>query len=212
MAARRIGSLILARPCPRKARNPDCLGAHGNGFVGRRLAGEASDHGNAVSIHPQSQRDFLLIGLLHLLLLQWPKKNHAILCNALQTRFVRRTRDSHACNTAKTHAKTHVELIVWERAHDLKCVVDQIVDVNTIRQSAVAAVCWLLNNRSVNRPRKLSGAPSLCTKQTQQNHLYDSLHSYEQGRAANMARGLLVQQHCDFGALASAYWALRLPT
>lgn len=38
--------------------------------------------------------------------------------------------------------------------------------------------------------------------------LYDSIHSYKQGRAANMARGLLVQQHYRFGV----YCPLRSPT
>jgi hypothetical protein len=53
----------------------------------------------------------------------------------------------------------------------------------------------LLNNRSVNRPqvRPLSSAP---TKQG--SSFYDSPHSNEQGRAANMARGLLVQQKLPF--------------
>ncbi len=39
----------------------------------------------------------------------------------------------------------------------------QIVAVNTIRESAVAAVCWLRNNRSVNRPR-VRPLPSAPTK------------------------------------------------
>src|SRR5206468_11574763 len=42
--------------------------------------------------------------------------------------------------------------------------------------------------------------------------LYESPHSNEQGRAADMARGLLVQRYCDFGASASAYCPLRSPT
>ena len=69
-------------------------------------------------------------------------------------------------------------------------------------------VCYLTIAASIDRAvRPLPSAPT-----KHKSSLYESPHSNEQGRAANMARGLLVQQHCDFGAPASAYCSVRSPT